>query len=361
MYTMVVLLALLSNLLLAQALERNRPLLWGGYALATTLMFYTHIATVLVFVGQSLYVLLARRAWPGRERGWLIAAAVLTVPYIPVALWALRVIGGGVVTWHSDVGLWDAVRIIGIKLAVNRADASIEARGALLYVLLAVVGIGALAMRRRQERWWLLLVCLATVPVVGLYLVSLRQSVFSDRYAIVALPTYLILVGAAVATLLGGKRSWPLGALAIFLLLVFAWGPIRDVNRSEAAQKEDWRSAYADIAVRAEPGDGVILHPGYLITTYEYFQQREPRLVGHPVAAIPSFRVGWLNEPLMIGMLDDQLPGVSRLWFVQSPDRVPSDDPNGTLERWLLSNGDVLYESEVNGVRTTLIALDTPL
>lgn len=361
MYTMVVLLALLSSLALVEALERNRPLLWAGYAIATTLMFYTHVATVLVFVAQAIYVLLARRAWRGREKGWLVAAAILTLPYVPVAFWASRVVGGSVTTWHTDVGLWGVIRVLGVKMAVNRADPAIEARGAFLYALLALGGVVVLAVRRRPERWWLLLASLAGVPVIGIYLVSVRQSVFSDRYAIVALPAYLILVSAAVVWLMRGRVTWPVGVLGVFLLLVFAWGPIRDVNRSEAAQKEDWRSAYADLAERAEPGDAIIIHPGYLMTTYEYFRQREPRLDDYPVAAIPSFKVKWLDEPLMVQMLAEQLPGVTRVWLVQSPDRVPADDPDGTLERWLSSSGDVLYEHEVNGVKTTLFRLHTPL
>lgn len=361
MYTLVVLLALLSSLALVEALERDRRLPWAAYAISTTLMFYTHVATVLVFVAQTIYVILARRAWPGRERGWFVAAAVLTLPYIPVALWALRVIGGGVSTWQADVGLWEAIRILGVKMAVNRADAVIEARGALLYAALAVGGTLVLAQRQRVRRWWLLFLSLAVVPVVGLYLVSLRQSVFSDRYAIVALPAYLMLVSAAVVWLVRGRRSWPFGALAIFLLLAFAWGPIRDVNRSETAQKEDWRSSYADLARRAQPGDGVIVHPGYLITTYEYFQQREPRLNDYPVAVIPSFKVKWLDEPLMVNTLREQLPGATRIWLVQSPVRVPEADPDVTLEGWLATHGQRLYESEVNGVSLSLFALNSPL
>ena len=361
MYTLVVLLALLSSLALAEALGRNSRLLWAAYAIATTLMFYTHVATVLVFVAQTLYVVVTRRSWAGRERGWLVAAAVLTLPYVPVALWAMRVVGGGVSTWHGNIGLWDAVRTLGVKMAVNRADAAIEVGGALLYAGFAVVGVIVLARRQGAPRWWLLIASLAVVPIAGLYLVSLRQSVFSDRYAIVALPAYLLLVSAGVASLVRGRVSWPLGALAIFLLLAFAWGPIRDINRSEATQKEDWRSGYADIARRAEPGDAMIVHPGYLITTYEYFQQREPRLSDYPVAVIPSFAVKWLDEPLMVSMLREQLAGATRVWLVQSPDRVPLADPDQILKGWLAAHGQPLYTYEVNGVSITLFELDEPL
>jgi uncharacterized membrane protein len=360
MYALIVLLALASSTSLVEALERNRRLWWAAYALVTTLMFYTHVATVLIFVAQSLYVVLTRNAWRGRERGWLVAAAVLTLPYLPIALWALRVVGGGVDTWQPDVGLWDATRILGIKFAVNRADAVIETRGALLYAVLAVGGAVALALRRRRERWWLLLVLLSAVPIVGLYLVSLRQSVFSDRYAIVALPAYLILVAAVVAALAHHRRLWPLALVASFVLLAFAWGPLRDVNRSTAAEKEDWRSAYAWVADQAQPGDVLLLHPGYIITTWEYYEQREPRLTQYPVVTIPSFGVKWLNEPLMVQMIRDEVGDARRYWLIESPDRVASDDPDARLAGWLERRGTVLAEHEVNGVWIRLFELAEP-
>jgi uncharacterized membrane protein len=360
MYAILVLLALGSTLLLVEALLRNRPLWWAGYSIVTSLMFYTHVASVLVFVGQTLYVLASRRQWRGRERGWLAAAAVLTLPYVPIALWALRVVGGGVSTWQPDVGLWDAIHILGVKFAVNRSEPDIERRGAVLYALLATVGAIVWACRRRPERWWLLLLGGAATPVVGLYLVSLRQSVFSDRYAVVALPAYLLLVAAAVAWLTRERRLWPLGFLALTALLICAWTPLRDVNRSSQAEKEDWRSAYADVAARAQPGDVLLVHPGYLVTTHTYYAQREPRLAPYPVVTIPTFKVGWLSEPLMIQMIRAQAPNATRFWLVQSPDRVPPEDPDHTLERWLSTAGARLYEHEVTGVRVTLYQLPPP-
>ena len=360
MYAILVLLALGSTYCLVEALDSNRAAWWAAYAIVTTLMFYTHVASVLVFVGQALYVIANRRAWRGRERGWLAAAAALTLPYIPIALWSLRVVSGDVATWQPDVGLWDATRILGVKFAVNRADPIVEQRAALLFVALAAVGAVALARRLVRPRWWLLLTLGAIVPVAGLYVVSLRQSVFSDRYAIVALPPYLLLVAAGATWLIRGRRAWPVGLLAIAALIAFTWTPLRDVNRSAIAQKEDWRSAYADVASRAQPGDAIIVHPGYLITTHTYYAQRESRLAPYPVVTIPTFKVQWLTEPLMVQMIREQAPGATRFWLVESPDRVLAEDPANALERWL-ATGALVYEHEVTGVRVALYELPPPL
>ncbi|MDI3341785.1 MAG: glycosyltransferase family 39 protein [Sphaerobacter sp.] len=364
MYAMVVVLALASTYALVEALARNERRWWVAYAVATTLLFYSHVATVLVFAAQSLYAgytVLVRRVWPGRERGWLLAVAVLTLPYLPIALWAVRVIGGQVATWHSPVGLWAALQIFGVKFAVNRYDLVVQERAAILYAALAALGVVVLARRRDPARWWLLLLALSSVPVLGLWLVSLRNSVFSDRYAIVALPAYLLLVAAAGAWLIRHRRLWPLGIAAAFLLVAFAWGPLRDVNRAHTAQKEDWRSAYAWVADRAQPGDVILVTPGYLITTYEYFAQREPRLAAYPAIPMRSFTAdAWFNEAEMVRLLQQEAGAATRFWLVLSPDRIGADDPEGILEGWLAAHGAKADELVVNGVRVTLYQLAAP-
>jgi len=363
MYSIVVLLALASTYAFVAALETNRRLWWIAYVVVTSLMFYTHVATVLVFAAQSLYAVLSYRSWRGREKSWLISAAALTLPYVPIAIWAAKVIGltgVSVATWQPPVAFWDAIQIFGIKFAINRYDMTDQVRAEILYAVLAGIGIAALAWMRRRTQWWLLFMLLTVVPVVGLWVVSLRQSVFSDRYGIVALPAYLLLIAVAVTWMIRQRIAWPAGLLALFLLLTFAWGPLRDVNRAHTAQKEDWRSAYARVGALAQPGDVILVQPGYLITTYDYFEQRDPTLARFQALAVPSFAVPWFTEALMVKMLHDDAGSATRFWLIQSPDRVGADDPNAILADWLAGNGSKLDEYVVNGVDVRLYQLKSP-
>jgi hypothetical protein len=293
-------------------------------------------------------------------RPWLLACAALTLPYLPIALWAMTVVGGTVSTWQPDLSLFDAVRIVLTKFSVNRLDERTEHRALVLMGTLVITGIVSLVRRRQRERWWLLLTLVTLVPIVGLWMLSLRQSVFSDRYVIVALPGWIMLSAAGLGALLRGARTWPLGVLAMFFVIALSWAPIRDVDRSSQAEKEDWRSAWADLGTRAQPGDAIIVYPGYLETTYAYFAQRQGNLAGYPLATIPSFRVGWLDRALMATMIAEQAPNAHRIWLIQSPDRVPAEDPDGELASWLNDSGVVIYDREVNGVRLTLYDLDNP-
>jgi hypothetical protein len=358
MYAFVVVLALLSSLVLIEALNRNTWSTWIPYIVITSLMFYTHVTTVLIFVAQSLFVLATLKTWQGRRRRWLISVAALTLPYIPIALWAWTVVGGGARLWQPAVTLWDAVRIVGVKFAANRSDLVIEQRSSILLLLLALCGAGTLLAKQRWRASGIFLLALTVIPILGIYLVSIRNSVFSDRYVIVALPTYLILAAAGVVVLWRSRWLWPVGVVALVMMTSYSWATLRDVNLSTDAEKEDWRSAYALIADQAQPDDVILLHPGYMLTTYQYYSQRDDRLKPYEVATIPTFRVNWLDERIMVEQIERQVGQPERIWFVESPDRILPEDQDLTLERWLTGHSDTLLERQVNGVHITLFEID---
>ena len=366
MYAIAVLLTLLSTLLFIEALRRNRRGWWAGYVVVTTLCFYFHVTTVLVFAAQCAWFVLTWRRWPGRHRAWLISVGLLTLPYLPIAAWAGRVVLGAAVMWQPKVGLWQMVQIEATKFAVNRADLATQARATWLYAVLAAIGalgLGLLNWGDRSDevpsarRWALLFGTLVVLPLIGLYLLTFRQPLFNDRYLIMALPAYLLLVAAGVRVL--ERKVWPLALVAMALLIVLAWIPLRDVNRSSVAQKEDWRAAYHTIANMAQPSDLVLVHPGYLVTTFDYYAEQFPELVRLKPGTIPSFNVQGFDAHQMASMVRRQAPG-GRIWLVQSPDRVSGDDPHLALQTWLAKGGAPLYQQTFDGVEIFLYRLPPP-
>ena len=357
MYSIIVLLAILSTLLLVEALTTARRPYWVAYVVVTTLMFYTHVVTVLIFGVQVLFVLATYRRWKSQSRALVIVGAALTLPYLPIALWALQVVGGEVTTWHSDTSLIGALKGIAIRFATFRSDPEIEFRAAWLYFLAAAGAAAWLVFDRRRRPVGLLLIGLAAAPVIGLWIVSLRNSVFSDRYTIGALPAYLTLIAVGLAYL-GRSRLGVVPAVLIATTLVsYTWVPVSNVNRSDIAQKEDWRGAYERVAERAQPDEVFLMHPGYMISTLAYYGQRNDRLGGHPVGTIPSFAPDWMTREVMVDMLRDEFGRFTRFWLIESPDRVPFEDPNQELSTWLGETGEILYQDQVNGVRVTLYEL----
>lgn len=356
MYAIAVLLTLVSTLCFIEALTRNRRIWWAAYVVATTLGFYFHVTTVLIFVGQCAFFIVTWRRWPGRHKRWLVSVALLTLPYLPIAIWAAKVVLGQAVMWQSKVSLVDIAKITATKFAVNRDTPLIEQRGTWLYGMLALVGllgVGLLGWGERSadqrwgRRWALLLAVLAALPAVGLYLLTFRQPLFNDRYLIMSLPAYLLLVAAGVRVL--ERRCWPLALLAMFLLIVYAWAPLRDINRSSQAQKEDWRAAYTTILAHSQPNDLIMIEPGYLITTYDYYAEQFPGVGKLKAGTIPYLTTPGFDTQQMETLVRKQAPG-DRVWLVVSPARVDAIDPHHALQQWLATGGKPLYQQVFDGV-----------
>ena len=80
--------------------KKQTWLWWVIFVAATTLSYYTHILSPLMLavygVTALLYYAHLRRRW----RGWLISMAILTLPYIPLALWQIPLLLDGFQSGH---------------------------------------------------------------------------------------------------------------------------------------------------------------------------------------------------------------------------------------------------------------------
>jgi mannosyltransferase len=419
MYAIIVLTTIASALALVRADRLDRPRPWLAYVAVTTLALYLHVLTALVIVAQACWLVakswvVSRESRVGRRTKqiatsgdgaatlpaedyrssvaeapltthdsrpttppyrWL-ALAALTLPYLPIALWELRFVRGGAVTWHRPIEPLPYLRDLLVKYATGvRADEGTALRGALLFGALATLGALPLAWRHRpwaapalapRPRAGLLL-CGALVPVVLFYALSLVRPLYADRYLIIATPALILL--AAGGLLLLERRAWPLASVAIALILATSWVPLRDVNLAVAAQKEDWRGAYAEIAAHRHPNDAIIVHPGYVDTTLDYYAQRDSRLADIPVLTIPAeYFDGTRNEGALDLYLQRLTAGYERVWLILSPDRLAMIDPfdrrgdcrADRVRNWYCYNAHQIYAREFNGVWLGLYAYSRP-
>jgi mannosyltransferase len=418
MYALIVLTTIVSTLALVRADRLDRPRSWIIYVVVTTLALYLHVLTALVIVAQAAWLVgksaVGRRQSAEKVRAWRIARnagaateqssadcrpptadslptadrrpptrpyrwialAALTLPYLPIALWELQFVRGGSVTWHRPIGPLSYLRDLFTKYATGvRADEGTALRGVLLFGALALLGALPLAWRHRpwaapalapRPRAGLLL-CGAIIPVALFYLLSLVRPLYADRYLIIVTPAFILLVAGGL--LLLERRAWPLASVAIALILATSWVPLRDVNLAVAAQKEDWRGAYAEIAAHRHPNDAIIVHPGYVDTTLDYYKQRDPRLADIPVLTIPAeYFDGTRDENALDLYLQRLTAGYERVWLLISPDRLAMMDPfdskgdcqSDRVRNWYCYNAHQIEEREFNGVWLGLYAYNRP-
>ena len=387
MYSLAVLLAIGATWLLLVALRRGGQW-WPTYVAVAVAGVFVHASVALVLAAHAVAVALFWRAGvgtrpSGKQGRWLVALA--GVAGVPLVIWGVAFLVRLGPTWQPEAAPWE---IVGVMLtefgATHRADAPIQTAAMWLYLTLAALGVPFTLRTARAEddvrpvswREWvrgrggratsetaafggfwtarqalLVIACLVAVPLVLFALMSLRRAVFADRYLIVTLPAYLLLVALGLDGLLRVRFGWLPAALAAAGVLWLAWVPLVGVNLSMQSQKEDWREAYRHIAERVRPGDGVVIAPGYLRTTFDYYALQFPTLRGVRVLSAPSLAPEMnVSDRAVTAFFTNETRGWERVWFVRSDTRSPRDDPNGRLLTQLQTESTTFESRHWNGV-----------
>ncbi|HKP53811.1 MAG TPA: glycosyltransferase family 39 protein [Chloroflexia bacterium] len=410
MYSLLVLMTLVSTLLYVKAIERNTLILWSGYVISTWVMLTTHSMAVLVLLAQLVTTPFLFRSRNSDNRGqpstdtaaqndnkskiqnpkskilivrWGWAMLLILGPLFPIA-W-LR--GAALVTntvdvggWYAPAGLHDIIGTVAVNFAVNRADPLWEIIAALTMGVMAVLGGWRLLwttddgrrtkgdqtglsnpkskIQNPKSALGLLILALCLLPIAGLWLVTLRVPLFQARYLIMALPAYLILVAAGIIWL---RRINPL--LMVIPLAVIALTSsvaLAGVNYSSQPQKEDWRGAMVYVQDHARLRDVIVVFPGYLRTAVdEYYEPGGP---GHvpliPIETIPSLHTQGFGERELDQYLREKMTCYERAWLITSPTRQEQEDPEKSVQQWFQYNNQTFDTQEFNGVTVYGIAFN---
>ena len=261
MYTLVPALALLAIYSLCRAVEGPALSLskgqgwrwWAVQVVATSLAFYSHILAVLLVPVQ---VLLYFAWWPQARRRWrgaLISLACLTLPYLPLVAWQAEQ-----VLQERETGFYPYTLGEMAEILLNGWSLGILGRswpwGMVLMSALAVwgllsplfllplVGGGAGGVRGR-----LALLGWLVIPLLIVWLISLRQPLFTDRYFIWAAPAFYLLIASGLASFwrFGGWGRWAVTFLTGIILVV---NGINLWQQATSPIKADFRAAAACVA-----------------------------------------------------------------------------------------------------------------
>ena len=347
MYTLITALALLSTFLLLKACQSGLTRLWLAYLLITSLLFYTHILTPLLLPVQAVLILLLEpRAALSRKS--VLSAGLLVLPYLPLLIWQWPHLAERAETGFPFVPLPEMAMRMGEVL--SRGVVSWTARLPLA-LLLGAMGLGlCLAPTPSNRRWRRLraglgLVIWAGLPIVELYLVSLRRPLFTERYLIWILPALLILAAGGLAGLAQrGKIArlvalgWTAGLVVVGLMgTSHQWGtPVR----------ADFRSAAALLTDHYQPDELIVFQIPYLQATFDYYA---PEL-SYQAAEGPY--TNWGNSAEEIATyLQATTAGYSVVWLVLS--EAPMWDARGLTVAWFRDNAQLQREVILNRVEIT--------
>ncbi len=282
MYTLVPALALMAiyaqKVGLRRAVEKKAWRWWVMQVIATSLAIYAHILAALLIPIQMLLTL---AWWPRTRRQWvgaLVSLGCLTLPYLPLGIWQVPLVLQVRETGFHPYTLDEMVKILlnGWSLGILSQG---RPWGTMLMGTLAVWGlVSPLGRIFAKVRWQVsdqkrlrspgitslsrqlitfakmggvrnrsALVCWLVTPLLIVWLISLQQPLFTDRYLTWTAPAFYLLVALGLASIwhFGGWGHWAMLFLAS-TILVFS-----GVNLWQQATipiKSDFRAAAAYIA-----------------------------------------------------------------------------------------------------------------
>jgi mannosyltransferase len=337
MYALLVCLTALSAWCLLGALQGRGRGLWIGYIVATSLSFYVHLlAVVLLPLHVLLFILGGRRAW-SHWRGASIAAAWLTVPYVPFMRWEIRTFMSSFNTGHPFYSLDSMIGILfqGYSFGL-RTPTTLEISLILFLLLLATflyrqtIALWSHLEVRPQALWWLYVLA----PVGVVFLISLRTPLFADRYVIAIAPAYYLILACGLSVLL--RRSPVLFGLCLLGLLWIDGQGLAFQSHTEI--KADFRTAAAYYAERAAPDDLLIFQMSYVRRNFDYYFRK-------PYHGADGL---YTNQGMTPQQVDVQMQAMIKpyhtVWFLESEPAMW--DQRGLVAAWLGAHGRVTGQQE---------------
>jgi 4-amino-4-deoxy-L-arabinose transferase-like glycosyltransferase len=309
---------------------------WLGYVAAGTLALYTHYLAGFVLLALNLVVALLLLGPRRRSRllPWATAQVAVAALFAPWLAWHGRVVGSFTSDFLPAYSLAEMARrsLTGLSLGFSAGPPAGTLLGLGFLALLALgllprhpaaaaEGLGLGEGERRA-----VLVVYLVVPIACIVAFSrLRFPIFDERYIMLSLPPFLMLVGRGIAYLAEvPRRRWFVLAAGLWVVLASGYA-LRNYYFVPRYQKGvDWRT-YANWMVdRSRPGDAFVQNypdPGL---TY-HLRDRLPRYL------LPDRYP--MDEGATVAALADLSARYDRLWL--QPQRFATWDSQGLVETWL--------------------------
>ena len=324
MYSLVLLLALLSLLATAGLVKRPRLATATAFILANWLMVGYHYYALLLVGAEALFLILVALRRPNQQRGAWVWAGAVVVSVMPIALWmafapgfheTVAIVFGGIGKGGPGAGvfldgLWRDLSFGGIRWQPEYAVGG--------YLLLPLIGIGLATLLRTDGSgthatpwsWLVVLVFLLPLMVSTALFRSLAA-----RYILFVTPALYTLAAAGILWL--WRRHTLLGVTGLLLAAVVAasglayyFGPYH---------KSEYREMAAFLRAHRGPADGVMLYAPRQHLLAKYYLPPDWTFYTAPTIDLPPY---WpVTAPRVVpeemdGQIQDDLRQHPALWLV---------------------------------------------
>jgi 4-amino-4-deoxy-L-arabinose transferase-like glycosyltransferase len=370
MYTLIIFLTLLSAWFWLKGIKRGGFGPWFGFLVTVSLAIYTHLLMILLI---PLFVVWFAIAWPASRRsrqGFLLALAGLTLPYLPLLVWQWDLLTTNEIRTALDfVPLGEILRTV----LYYQSSSFVETRNILYLVPIFALGLAGLYVGYRGlpdeqagsanglgwRRRLLLIVAWLVVPVLTIYLLSLRQPVFLPRYVIWITPAAMMLLALGIQSFWNnrGTLSRPL-AVTLMLYIVVYWAGIGWQEKTLEI-KTDLRGTVQYISENRPPEDLLIIQIPYLHVAYQYysgdqglnpFQEGQRRLGWWAPGLAPESELGVEAARSQVDrQMRDLTSGAGDIWVMLS--EVELADPGHLMLDWLDTETTLIDQVDFRGAQ----------
>jgi uncharacterized membrane protein len=330
MYALITFSTSLSVYLYLRALDEGGWRFWLGYVVATSFCFYSHLLTALIIPFEIVLFFLLWHRYRVRLRSWLLSIGLLTLPYLPIAIWEIPLFLSAFQTGHRFYPLGVILSILFLAFS----SGIIGPWGPLPLALFVFLLLAGVFLRGKGWEGVFVLLLYLFIPILVLYLISLRVPIFTDRYLIFLAPAFYLLLSRGLSEV--GRRSKAVLALCLAALLALNVQSIW--VQSNTTIKSDFRAAARFFEERSGPKDLMIFLIPYVRHTFEYYYRDD-----YPWADAPFTNYG-MSEGEVGAILSKMMADYEGVWLLTSEAELW--DERGLVKGWLDKNAELVEEAE---------------
>ena len=354
MYALITILTLFATWFWLQGIERGGWRPWLFYLITVSIAIYSHLLMVLLIPLHLAWFVIA---WPQSRdhwRGYGLSLAGLTLPYLPLVWWQWEMLTAADIrtgfAFKSIPGMLET-------LLLNHSrgfmpPSSLIWLAPILFLGLAGMLMGILEIRQPTEgslprisplRRYLLVLSWLLLPILFIYLISLRQPVFTARYVIWIAPAAMMFMALGMLLVWHNLGSLAKPITTVLLVYVLAFWIYAGWQQKSVDIKYDLRSAVTNVSERRAVDELLILQIPHTEYAYRYYSGNR----GTDPFAGSNERLGWwagglwtnndLEDEQAMSDVAQQMvaitAGASQLWVVRS--EVEMWDRRHLMDRWL--------------------------
>lgn len=349
MYSLVVLLTIVSCYFFIKFLKESKKMALFLYFLFSLAAIYTHYFAFFIIAAQNIFIITQKNVYKNQLAYWFLCQFLLFLFYLPWIWSLIQAIEGGKEKYLSHLYLRIPYTLLVFNLGYSGIIINMYAKQHLLqtilnhwFLILAVIVfiiplflLGLKTIWQKEHCWKIFILLYFFLPFILALLISIKIPLLAERYFIVTLPAYYLILSAGILSLRTLKTK------AIFLsgILFLTAFSLKNYYFNPKFGKGAWRDVAKYIETYSQKNDAITFYPKHIAVAFNYYYKGN----------LEKFGVSSLAE-----IKNYKTNPYKRIWF------IISHAPKFNYEAVLAKDYNILEKKIFpisNGIHVFLLAL----